>query len=569
MKNLQTTLLFLFVTIVGFCQPYIENKTYTYQEVIEVYKQLDKKFSNAKLLVKGQTDSGKLLHLFVITNDGDFNPASIMNKNKRVLLINNAIHAGEPCGVDASVELAKNLLKNNDPLLEHIVICIIPGYNIGGMLNRNSTTRTGQNSPEEYGFRGNSKNLDLNRDFIKCDSKNAKSFANIFHEWNPDVFIDTHTTNGTDFQYNMSIITTQPDKLNPLLRDYVREKMNPAIYLNMKNSGHEITPYVSALDKTPDNGFKDYLETPRYSTGYAALFNTIGYVTEAHKYKSYKNRVEYTYQFILKTAEWMNKDYEQLGLLKKKANEQTKAQAQFDILWIPDTVNYTEVDFKGFEAQNKSSLVTGKEIHYYNHEKPFSENVKYFDRYQPSKSIEKPTIYIIPQGYSEIIALMQLNKIEMSQFNTDTLMEVETYYIENYETVKNPYESHYLHYNVEVRKEKQFIQIYKGDWRIETNQINNRYIIETLEPEAHDSYFAWNFFDGILQQKEWFSSWHFDDEAAQILGDNSTLKAEFETKRKEDKEFANSHFAQLYFIYKHSEHYEITHNRYPVYRLLK
>jgi len=193
------------------------------------------------------------------------------------------------------------------------------------MLNRNNTTRTGQNGPMEHGFRGNAKNLDLNRDFIKCDSKNALSFTRIYHEWNPDVFIDTHTTNGTDFQYNMSIITTQPDKLNPLIRDYVREKMNPAIYQSMKDANYEITPYVSALDKTPDNGFKDYLETPRYSTGYTALFNTIGYVTEAHKYKPYKDRVEYTYQFILKTANWMNQDYEQLGLVREKAAAQITA----------------------------------------------------------------------------------------------------------------------------------------------------------------------------------------------------------------------------------------------------
>ena len=568
MKNLQTTFVFLFLSLFGICQPYLENKTYTYQQTIEIYTQLDKQYDNATLLVKGTTDSGKPLHLFVITNDGNFNPASI--KNKRVLLINNAIHAGESCGVDASIEFAKNILQDDkNKLLEHVVICIIPGYNIGGMLNRNSTTRTGQNGPEEYGFRGNSKNLDLNRDFVKCDSKNAKSFSKIFHEWSPDVFIDTHTTNGTDFQYNMSIITTQPDKLNPLLRDYVREKMNPAIYQNMKKDGYEIIPYVSALDKTPDNGFKDYLETPRYSTGYTTLFNTIGYVTEAHKYKSYKDRVTYTYQFILKTVVWMNQDYEQLGEIRAQANAQTKNQVKFDILWKPDTINYTEVDFKGFEAQNKSSLVTGKEIHHYNHEKPFSKTVKYFDKYFASKSITKPKAYIIPQAYSEIIELMLLNDIKMKTLKTDTLITVEVYYIQEYETAKNPYESHYLHYNTKVRKESQTIQLYKGDWLIETNQINNRYIIETLEPEAHDSYFAWNFFDGILQQKEWFSSWHFDDEAAQILADNPALKIEFEAIKLEDKKFATNHFAQLYFIYQHSEHYEITHNRYPIYRLIK
>ena len=560
----------IIIAQIGVCQPYLENKTYTYREAINEYTKLDELYPNAKLFTKGHTDSGKPLHLFVITSDGEFNATSVRQKNKRVLLINNAIHAGESCGVDACIELTKDLLKNDkNNLLEHVIICIIPGYNVGGMLNRNGTSRTGQNGPEEYGFRGNAKNLDLNRDFIKCDSKNAKAFARIYHEWNPDVFIDTHTTNGTDFQYNMSIITTQPDKLDPLIRDYVRERMNPAIYRSMKDAKFEITPYVSALDKTPDRGFKDYLETPRYSTGYTALFNTIGYVTEAHKYKPYKDRVEYTYQFILKTAVWMNQDYKQLGLVREKAAAELQTQTKFDIFWMPDTVHYNEVNFKGYRAEKKSSITTGSEIHYYNQEKPYTKEVKYYNRYSASKTVIRPNAYLIPQGYSDVISRLQQNKIKMNQIVADTLMEVEVYYVESYKTVKNPYESHYLHYDVGIRKETQFVQFYEGDWSIQTNQSGNRYIIETLEPEAHDSYFAWNFFDGILQQKEWFSAWHFDDEAAKILRQNADIRAEFDKKKLNDKEFADDHFSQMYFIYKRSEHYEITHNRYPIYRLVQ
>ena len=78
-------------------------------------------------------------------------------------------------------------------------------------LNRNSTTRTNQNGPESYGFRGNARNYDLNRDFIKSDTKNAKTFAQIFHLVQPDVFIDNHVSNGADYQYilNSFIYSTQ------------------------------------------------------------------------------------------------------------------------------------------------------------------------------------------------------------------------------------------------------------------------------------------------------------------------------------------------------------------------
>ena len=104
---------------------------------------------------------------------------------------------------------------------------------------------------------------------------------------------------------------------------------------------------------------------------------------------------------------------------------------------------------------------------------------------------------------------------------------------------------------------------------ISTGQTCNRYIVETLEPEGDDSFFSWNFFDGILQQKEWFSDYIFEDKAEEILRENPVVKEELEAKKKADKTFADNNKAQLAFIYKHSPYYEKSHNRYPVVRLSK
>ena len=93
----------------------------------------------------------------------------------------------------------------------------------------------------------------------------------------------------------------------------------------------------------------------------------------------------------------------------------------------------------------------------------------------------------------------------MSRLASDTVLDVEVYYIENYQTIKNAYESHYLHYDVEVVTDKQRIQYHTGDYVIIVNQPVNRYIVETLDPQGPDSYFCWNFFDAAIQQKEWYS----------------------------------------------------------------
>lgn len=164
-----------------------KNTTATYQEMIDYYQTLAKKYpKQSKLFTCGKTDVGKPLQLFVLSKSGEFSPEKLKKSGNAIFLINNGIHPGEPEGIDASMMLARDLLAKN-ALPDNEVIAIITAYNLGGMLNRGES-RVNQNGPATYGFRGNRRNLDLNRDFIKTDSKNSYSFQEIFNSWDPDVF---------------------------------------------------------------------------------------------------------------------------------------------------------------------------------------------------------------------------------------------------------------------------------------------------------------------------------------------------------------------------------------------
>jgi len=162
---------------------------------------------------------------------------------------------------------------------------------------------------------------------------------------------------------------------------------------------------------------------------------------------------------------------------------------------------------------------------------------------------------------------MKWNGVEMTQLTEDKTIEGEVYFIRDFDT-RDAYEGHYLHSNVAVEKRVILLPYFAGDYVVKTDQITNRYIVETLEPQAPDSWFAWNFFDGILMQKEYFSPYIFEDEAAEMLRNDPDLKAELEEKKNSDKKFAESAYAQLDFIYKKSKHYEPTHQRYPVMRVI-
>jgi hypothetical protein len=540
--------------------------TATYPEVIKYYQELDKSFAQAKLITYGATDFGEPLHLLVLSRDQTFDPAVIRKQNKRILLINNGIHPGEPEGIDASMMFARDLLKSNK-LPDSVVIAIIPLYNIDGSYNRSSTSRANQNGPLAYGFRGNSRNLDLNRDFIKTDSKNSVSFQQIFNLWQPEVFVDTHTSNGADYQYTMTLIPTQKDKLNPILSKYLSDTMVPALYKQMASKGYELIPYINSIEETPDAGITGFLEPARFSTGYAALHNSIGFMPETHMLKAYDKRVDATYKLLQTYVDIVVKDARQIGLNKQQADQQVVAQKEFPLEWKLDTTRYDSILFKGYTAKMKPSAVSGTDRLYYDRKAPYKKYIKQWNNYVPSLSTSKPIAYIIPQAWSRVIELLRLNGVAVAQLSEDVKIPTEMYYIKDYKTAGTPYEGHYIHSAVQVNPVKQNMQYYKGDFVVYVNQVKNRYIVETLEPQATDSFFNWNFFDAVLGQKEHYSAYVFEDTAAQLLKDNPELKNLLEQEKAKNPALAKSGAAQLQFVYKNSAYYEKTHLRYPIGRL--
>ncbi len=187
----------------------------------------------------------------------------------------------------------------------------------------------------------------------------------------------------------------------------------------------------------------------------------------------------------------------------------------------------------------------------------------------PGTTIEKPTAYIIPQGWWSVIDLLKINGAEIKSLVHDTIIEVEYYHIDDYKSYQTAYEKHHRNYDVRLTAKVDKIRFLKGDYIIYTGQASDRYIVETLEPQGEDSFFSWNFFDAILQQKEGYSNYRWEDVAAEYLQEHPELKKQMEDRKKIDPAFAGSSEAQLDFVYKHSPCYEPEHLRYPVYRLIK
>ena len=544
----------------------------TWQQAIDWYQKLANAYEQIEWVEAGKSDVGKPLHTAIISKEGLTSLEEARRLKRRIVLINNGIHAGEPCGIDASMMIARDLVQKDEiqTILDQVVVVIIPVYNIGGALNRGCCSRANQMGPREYGFRGNARNYDLNRDFIKADTHNAQSFARIFHSWKPDIFVDTHTTNGADYQATLTYIPTHPDKLHPALANYMRESLIPAATNAVVSAGFQSCPYVNtfSFNQTPDKGFAGFLDLPRYSSGYAGLFQTLAFITEAHMLKPFADRVRSTYAFLWGILQKTYTDHDQIGALIDKAREEQKKRTSFDISWQMDRNKMEKIIFHGFEAKYKKSQVTGKDRLYYDRSAPFTREVPYMNELMVKENVPTPKAYILPQAYEDVAMRMQINGVDMFRLEKDTALEVEIQYITELKTSTRSYEGHFFHREFETQPKLMQIPFFAGDWVIFLNQEENGYIVHVLEPKASDSFFRWNFFDGVLMRKEYFSPYVFEEEANKLLEANPDLRISFEQRIQEDSVFADNAHAQLNFLYQNSPFAEPTVNRYPVARWL-
>lgn len=478
------------------------------------------------------------------------------------ILINNAIHAGEPEGVDASMALARDILadaKRWKHLLTHYRLFIIAQYNVDGIERRGCCSRANQDGPDEYGFRASARNLDLNRDFIKADSRNAETFIRFFTRINARIFVDNHTSNGADYPYTLTYFGTHPAKLNADERRTMKGLCS-ALDSVLPSRGWPVVPYVETRREVPDSGINGFFDGGRYATGFAALHHCLGFTVETHMLKPFPQRVRATYAFMEALLEQLN----QHNLVWPEEPQTSDWQV---LSWKQSNTTQDSLLFSGYHAAYKPSKVTGQQRLYYDRTQPWQKRIPFYNTWIPVDSVRMPKAYFISPAWREVIDRLEWNGIQGETITREETMRLGASYIVHHEAARNPYEGHFLHQHTRSRDTVLTMQVQPGWVKYTVTPRNSRFLAQVLHPEAPDSYFNWNFFDAILQQKEWYSAYVFEEKAEAFLAQNPSVKARFEARRAADPAFASDGFAQLYWIYKQSPWYEGTNNLYPVFRV--
>jgi hypothetical protein len=366
----------------------------------------------------------------------------------------------------------------------------------------------------------------------------------------------------------MTLLSTQYDKLGGELGRYFRKRLDPLLYRNMDKAGLPLVPYVNVWEGTPDQGWTAFNDPPRFSSGYAALFNCIAWVPETHMLKPFGQRVEATYTLMREIIRLAGKERDTILALRSRDLENVLKQSRFPLGWKAGTAS-TMWPFKGYAAAYKESEVTHRQRLYYDHSKPIELPVPIRDHFEPAQWVKAPLGYIIPQGWHRVIErLLDNHRLDYGILDHDTVIMVTAYRIDSFKTSPTPYEGHYKHSSIHATPERIPKQFLKGDYVFYlVDNPYRRFLVEMLEPEGEDSYFAWNFFDAILQRKEGYSDYRWEDVAAKELRDHPEIKSGLEALRQSDPAFAKDAAAQLFYVYRHSRWYEPAHMRYPVYRI--
>lgn len=534
----------------------------------------------------GRTGEGRDLVAVIASRDGVFDPVALHRAGRPVVLILNAIHAGEMDGKDSCLALLRDMVvtKSRVGLLERTVVVIIPIYNADGHERFGPYNRINQNGPEEAGWRTTAVNLNLNRDFLKADAPETRAFLRFWNRWLPDYFVDDHVTDGADYSYDITVGVDAGPDVPSAIASWQSEVVWPFVVRSSDAAGHVAGPLVSLKDAAdPSGGMTIWPAIPRFSTGYAIIQNRPAMIVEMHMLKDYRTRVTGNTEALVALLEVLNRDAEKLVRMNREADAATVAAAaaapRADVPLLLEADGSAEpFEYKGYRSEKSLSEVSGAVRTTYGTE-PLDVTIPRQTRLRVAKAVAPPAAYIVPAPWSSVIDLLGAHGLRLARLSRSWEGEVETYRCEGARWHPSPFEGRQVLFSPgegspkseaspgRCRLVRERVGFPAGSAVVPLDQRGARVAIHLLEPEAPDSALRWGFFNAIFEQKEFGESYVVEKLAREMLAKDPKLAAEFEARVSSDPEFAGSPETRLDFFFQRSPWRDPRLGLYPVGRL--
>jgi len=549
-------------------------ETGRYTEAVDFCRRLAAASPQAQYTTYGKTGEGRELPLLILSRDGAFTPTDARRTGKPVILIENCIHAGECEGKDACLILAREILitRAHAALLDHATLLILPIFNADGHERMSPYSRINQNGPREMGWRTNATNLNLNRDFAKADAPETQAWLRLWNAWQPDLFIDCHTTDGEEQRYDVFYTFSDDEDVAPPIAAFVRQQLYPAVIPPLESQGYAMLPYCWLRNrKDPNEGIMPMSPTgPRFVTGYAAACNRPAILIEAHARNSYAQRVRATHDFLVQTLRAVGEQPDALFAAVRDADALTirthggdrDGRIPYDYKF---TTHAQRVTYHGYEQTLRKSEVTGDEVIDYS-TTPRDYETNLYDEPSATQVLTPPLAYLIPPQWTDVLDRLTLHGIRFTRLTVPQTLDVDSYRFV-YDTLSISLHEGRAQPTVTSAPIHETRTFPPGTAFVTLDQPRAKLAVHLLEPAAPDSFVRWGFFNAVFEQKEYAEAYVIEPLAREMLADDPQLRAEFEAKLAADPEFARNPGARLNFFYVRSPYRDERHNIYPVGRI--
>jgi hypothetical protein len=484
-------------------------KTSTHKEVLDFLDAIQKLSKEVKVISMGKSPEGKDIPVAILSKTGIGSAEEARKSGKLVVYIQGNIHAGEVEGKETLMMLMRDiLLGDKNYLLDNQILLFAPIYNTDSNDKMEKGRRPSQeDSPLEVGIRENSQGLDLNRDGIKHEAVETQQlFGNIITTWDPQVFVDLHTTNGTWHAYSLTWAPSYHYAGEFATYNYTNNTMLPAITKVVQEKyGLYLGPYgdYSVQEGWPVKNFYTYNHHPRYLINQFSLRNRIAILSEAFAHERFYQRINSTRAFVAEILNYTHSHAAEILQINKKAEEdairlvreqagKAKKGVRFKMVSKEKLQNFLTYDYVGYTKDDGSTswLRTGNIVKF--------SDVNYYGQFDAVTESTLPSGYIIPAVYKNIVQHLQKLGVKVEQLQKNQFYTGEVFMVETLKKSERKFEGHFMataegKFSAATRKFK------KGDYIVALDQPLVNLIFYMLEPQSDDGLVTWNFFDETLR----------------------------------------------------------------------
>lgn len=504
-------------------------ETSRYEDVMRFIADLQKQTGNLRLESFGKTEEGRELPLMIFADPPISQPREARDSGKPIVFIQANIHAGEVEGKEAMLHLSRRIASGDlRALLSKLIILVAPIYNADGNEKISTNNRTAQNGPiGGVGTRENAKGFDLNRDYMKLETPEARSLVNLFNRWDPHLTVDLHTTNGSYHGYHLTYAPTLNPNADARLIAFERNKMLPAItrtmlkqhqfriyyYGNfatkermnreldtfeMQRSGREAQP----ADKPETKVWRTFDHRPRFGNNYCGLRNRLTILSEAYSYLDFKGRIAVTESFVEEIFKYAALHADEIAALIKRVDEEA-VKGKLGPQGVAFELKALDkpVDILVGEVEKIKNPRSGKQMTAMIEKKFTPTPMPDYGLFAATKTSTVPRAYVFRNeaGMKTIIEKLLAHGIAIEELTASMSADAEIFVIDDVKKAARAFQGH-AEVKLKGHTQKETITLPAGSILVRTSQPTASLIFYLLDAESDDGFVSWNFLDAYLEK---------------------------------------------------------------------